>query len=93
MDFRVWESLVAVVLLVAIVATGTALIVTIDESRSLFQERESLKREHDRLQGEWSAYTLEVSYRAGHAKIYEVAREELGMVDPGEQTVFVGVSR
>lgn len=93
MDLRAIQSMIAVVLLAAIVASGTALIVTIHESRTLFQEREALKREHDRLRGEWSAYTLEVSFLAGHTEIDKLARERFGMIDPGDRTVFIGAGR
>lgn len=80
---------VASVLAACIVATGLALVTTTHESRALFQELQALQREQDRLQGDWSALQLEVSTLAGHARIDVLAREKLGMVDPGPQLRYV----
>ena len=83
------EVAVVAVLTAGIVGTGVLLVTTTHESRRLFRELEALKREQDRLQDDWSALTLEVSTLAGHSRIDELARSELGMVEPGGRLRFV----
>ncbi len=73
----------------AVVATGIALVFTTHESRRLFRELEALKREQDRLLGDWSALELEVGTLAGYSTIDEFARAELGMVEPDDQVNYV----
>jgi cell division protein FtsL len=84
------EIALAVGLLAGVVGTGVALVTTTHESRSLFRELEELKRERDRLQDDWSALHIEVNTLAGHARIDDFARRELGMVEPGDRLQFVG---
>jgi cell division protein FtsL len=76
------EIALAGVLIAGVVGTGIALVSTKHQSRILFQELESLRGEHDRLLDDWSALQLEVSTLGAHAKIDEIARNELGLVDP-----------
>lgn len=83
------ELSVVFCLLAGIVATGVSLVKTTHESRLLFQELEDLRREEDRLQDDWSALELEVATLAGHASIDRVARDELGMIEPGEGRIYV----
>ena len=85
--------LLAALLLAGIVSTGTALVTTTHESRNLFREREALRREEDRLRGDWSALRIEVTYLSGHSEIDKAAREQLGMVDPEDQLQYLPVIR
>ena len=87
------QTMLAVGLVAGIVGTGITLVATIHESRSLFQELEALKREQDRLDDDWSALQLEVGTLAGHARIEEIARKELGFIEPDERLVFVKAER
>lgn len=84
--------LMALLLLAGIVATGAALVTTTHASRILFRELEALRREHDEMLGEWSALQLEVSTLAAPSRIDDIARRELGMVDPGQRLQYVEVS-
>ena len=93
MSARHWEVLVVAVLIAGIVVTGFSLIATTHQSRILFREGEALRREHDRLQDDWSRLTLEAGTLSGHAEIDALARGELGMVEPGDAIRFVGASR
>lgn len=93
MRLALLEIALAVVLLGGIVSTGMALVSTTHESRQLFRELELLRREQDRLRDEWSALTLEVSHLAGHARIDELARGELGLIEPDEGRLYVEVAR
>ncbi|HUF74295.1 MAG TPA: cell division protein FtsL [Gammaproteobacteria bacterium] len=92
MRLAILEIMLAVVLLGGIVSTGMALVSTTHESRRLFREVELLRREQDRLRDEWSALTLEVSHLAGHARIDEIARDELGLVEPDAGRLYVEVA-
>ena len=83
--------LLAAALVGAIVATGALLVRTTHESRSLFRELESLRREQDRLRGEWSALHIELFSLAEHARIDKFARGNLGMVEPGRDLRYVEV--
>jgi cell division protein FtsL len=85
------ELVIAAVFLGAVVATGVSLVATKHESRRLYQEREGLRREEDRLQDDWSALELEVATLAAHARIDTVARGELGLIEPGAGRVYVEV--
>jgi len=84
---------ICLLLLACIVGTAAEIVTTVHRSRGLFQELEALRREQDRLQGDWSALQLEVSSLTAHARIDTKARNELGMVDPGQQLRFVEVTR
>jgi cell division protein FtsL len=85
--------LLALLLLAGIVATGALLVTTTHEARLKFRELEGLRREHDRMRGEWSALQIEVSTLAAPSTIDDFARRELGMVDPGQRLEYVEVSR
>lgn len=87
------EVALAVILVAGVVGTGITLVATIHESRSLFQELEALKREQDRLDDDWSALQLEVSTLAGHARIEEIARNDLGLIEPDEHRIFIEAGR
>ena len=92
MRLAVLEIALAIVLLAGIIGTGISLVSTTHESRRLFRELELLRREQDRLRDEWSALTLEVSHLAGHARIDEIARQELGLIEPDEHRLYVEVA-
>jgi len=83
------EIALAVTLLAGVVGTGVVLVTTTHESRRLFQERELLRYEQDRLLDDWSALQLEVSTLAGHARIDTIAREDLGLVEPDAQWLYL----
>jgi cell division protein FtsL len=82
-----------VLLVIANIGTGAALVMTTTLSRSLFQEYVLLKSEEDRLRGDWSAFRIEVTRLAGHSKIDAIARDELGMVEPDEDFHYIQVVR
>jgi cell division protein FtsL len=87
------EMACALVLLAGVVASGVALVTTIHQSRGLFQEREELRSEQDRLQDDWSALQIEVSRLASHGRIDSIAREQLGFTEPGSQREFAEAGR
>ena len=85
--------LLVLLLLSGIVGTGAALVTMTHESRLLFRELEALRRENDRLRGEWSALQIEVSTLAAPSAIDDFARRELGMVDSDQELTYIEVSR
>jgi cell division protein FtsL len=89
MNRTVIETAVAVGLLAAVIVTGVALVVSKNDARLMFQELELLKREEDRLVGDWSALRLEVHTLGSHSEIDRFARSELGMGEPDERVEYV----
>ena len=66
-----------------------ALIYTKHESRRLFVELEQLTHERDELNIEWGQLQIEQSTWAQHARIEQVARDDLALVRPAATEVFV----
>ncbi len=59
------------------------------EARALFVELRTLERERDRLEVEWNKLRIEQSAWATHARVENLAREELGMIVPRSADVAV----
>jgi cell division protein FtsL len=79
---------VAVLALVCVVS-ALALIKTKHEARKLFIQLESLTDERDRLNIEWGQLQIEQSTWATHARIEQVAAEDLSLVRPDANDIFV----
>ena len=71
------------------VLSAMALIYTKHESRKLFVELEQLTHERDELNIEWGQLQIEQSTWAQHARIEQVATEDLALVRPAATEVFV----
>ena len=71
------------------VLSAMALIYTKHESRKLFVELEQLTHERDELNIEWGRLQIEQSTWAQHARIEQVATEDLALVRPAATEVFV----
>ena len=69
--------------------SAIALIYTKHESRKLFVELESLTHERDELNIEWGQLQIEQSTWAQHARIEQVANDELLLVRPETTEIFV----
>ena len=78
-----------VVFAVVCVVSALALIKTKHESRKLFVELESLTNERDRLNIEWGQLQIEQSTWATHARIEQVATDDLSLVRPASTDVYV----
>ena len=81
-------ALVSVFAVVCVIS-AVALIYTKHESRKLFVELEALTRDRDALSIEWGQLQIEQSTWAQHARIEQVATEELSLVRPGSDDIFV----
>lgn len=81
---RAW--MLALLVLVSAVSVSWS----VHQARQLTSDMQMLQREQDALQTEWGQLLLEQSTWGGFARVEQLAREELGMVMPGEpQTVMV----
>lgn len=74
---------------VVCVVSAMALIKTKHESRKLFVELESLTDERDQLNIEWGQLQIEQSTWATHARIEQVATDDLSLVRPESTEIFV----
>jgi cell division protein FtsL len=71
------------------VLSALALVYTKHESRKLFVELEQLTHERDDLNIEWGQLQIEQSTWAQHARIEQVATEDLSLVRPDAAEIFV----
>jgi cell division protein FtsL len=71
------------------VLSAMALIYTKHESRKLFVELEQLTHERDDLNIEWGQLQIEQSTWAQHARIEQVATEDLSLMRPEATEIFV----
>ena len=71
------------------VLSAMALVYTRHESRKLFVQLESLTSERDRLNIEWGQLQIEQSTWATHARIEQVAVDDLSLVRPESSEIYV----
>ncbi len=81
--------LLVVVFALVCVLSAMALIYTKHESRKLFVELESLTHTRDELNIEWGQLQIEQSTWATHARIEQVATDDLALVRPTAAEIFV----
>ncbi len=71
------------------VLSALALVYTKHESRKLFVELEALTHERDELNIEWGQLQIEQSTWSTHARIEQVATEDLSLVRPEATKIYV----
>lgn len=81
--------LLVFVFAVVCVLSAIALVYTKHESRKLFVELEALTHERDGLNIEWGQLQIEQSTWAQHARIEQVATEDLSLVRPDASEIFI----
>ena len=81
--------LLVFVFAVVCVLSAMALVYTKHESRKLFIELEGLSHERDELNIEWGQLQIEQSTWAQHARIEQVATDDLALVRPATTEIFV----
>lgn len=81
--------LLILVFAVVCVMSAIAMIYTKHESRKLFVELEKLTTERDELNIEWGQLQIEQSTWATHARIEQIAAEELSLVRPKSTEIYV----
>jgi cell division protein FtsL len=74
---------------VVCVISAIALVYTKHESRKLFVQLEGLTHERDGLNIEWGQLQIEQSTWAQHARIEQVATEDLSLVRPDASEIYV----
>jgi cell division protein FtsL len=79
----------AMVLLLAVVASGVVLVYSRHKSRALFQQLEALSTQHDEQQIEWGRLQLEQATWSENSRIEQIARERLGLDFPEQTKVVV----
>ena len=72
----------ALIVSMALVVTAVSVVYVKHRSRTLFVELQSLERERDRLNVEWTQLTLENSAWATHDRIEQVASRRLSFRMP-----------
>ena len=83
------SALLIVVFAVVCVLSAIALVYTKHDARKLFVELETLTHERDGLNIEWGQLQIEQSTWAQHARIEQVATEDLSLVRPNTSEIFV----
>ncbi len=84
------QPLLLVCVLAAVcVVSAMALVYTRHESRKLFVELEGLTDERDELNIEWGQLQIEQSTWATHARIEQVAADDLQLTRPETDEIFV----
>ena len=84
----IWQLTVALV--VAIFLSALQVVLHQHQARKIFVEVQALERERDRLNEEWGRLQLEQSTWATDARVEEVARTRLHMLEPeGSAVVLV----
>ncbi len=81
--------LLLMIFAVVCVITAIALVYTKHESRNLFVELEQLTTERDELNIEWGQLQIEQSTWATHARIEQVALEELALKRPKSTEIYL----
>lgn len=81
--------LLVFVFAIVCVLSAIALVYTKHESRKLFIELEGLTHERDELNIEWGQLQIEQSTWAQHARIEQVATDDLALVRPATSEIFV----
>ncbi|MDA0705489.1 MAG: cell division protein FtsL [Proteobacteria bacterium] len=81
--------LLVIVFALVCVLSAIALVYTKHESRKLFVELESLTHARDDLNIEWGQLQIEQSTWATHARIEQVATDDLSLVRPTSAEIFV----
>ena len=78
-----------VVFAVICVSSAMALVYTKHEARKLFVELEQLTMERDELNIEWGQLQIEQSTWATHARIEQVANDDLALIRPQPTEIYV----
>ena len=87
MNAQLRQAGVVAVLSLAIVLTAIACIYARHESRKQFTHLQSLIAERDNLEVEWGKLKIEQSTWSTHARVEQLAREKMQMLNPAPTDV------
>ena len=83
------SRIIALLVLLAVVASAVGVIYVKHQNRKLFIELEQQRKEQDQLDVDWGRLQLEQSTWATHGRIENIARRKLGMGLPSENEVVI----
>ena len=72
-----------------VLASSLGVVYAKHQSRKLFVELDTLKKERDEMNVEWGQLQLEQSTLATHGRIERIAKKRLGMVTPEYKQVLI----
>lgn len=79
------SRLLFTVLVAAVMVSAIGAVYAKHENRKLFMELQSLIDERDRLDVDWSRLQIEQSTWSTHARVEQLAREQMGMRNPAAE--------
>ena len=77
------------VLALIVLASSLGVVYTKHQSRKLFVELDTLKKERDEMNVEWGRLQLEQSTLATHGRIERAAKKRLDMVTPEYEQILI----
>jgi cell division protein FtsL len=80
---------IVAILAAVVLASGLAAVYARHQSRKLFIELQALTAERDRLEMDWGRLQIEQSTQASHARVEQLAREQLQMRLPDPREIRV----
>ena len=78
-----------IVLALIVLASSLGVVYTKHQSRKLFVELDTLKKERDEMNVEWGQLQLEQSTLATHGRIERAAKKRLGMETPEYEQILI----
>ena len=69
--------------------SALAVVVSAHDSRSLFRQLQEYRREARELEVDWKRLLLEESAWQDHARVEQIARDELSMTTPRDRDILV----
>ena len=78
-----------IALAILVLASSLGVVYAKHQSRKLFVELDTLKKERDEMNVEWGRLQLEQSTLATHSRIEQTAKKRLNMVTPEYEEVLI----
>ena len=78
-----------IILTMVVLASSLGVVYAKHQSRKLFVELDTLKKERDEMNVEWGRLQLEQSTLATHGRIERIAKKRLGMKTPEYEQVLI----
>lgn len=84
-----WNQLGVMLLAAVVVSSALAVIYSAHMTRQMYAQLQSLQKEQDDLDSQYEKLLLEQSAWADFARVDQVAREDLGMKEPGSKDLVI----
>ena len=78
-----------ILLALVVLASSLGVVYAKHQSRKLFVELDTLKKERDEMNVEWGRLQLEQSTLATHGRIERIAKKRLGMKTPEYEQILI----